>query len=91
MTQVPRRRNILKLERKEMNRREPKVIPMVDQETQTLNRPVLQYWNQETDMYNCFDHLFNGGGFRKEDVVGNNHLLASKRPLNEWEQERVRK
>jgi hypothetical protein len=64
---------------------------MVDQETQTLNRPVLQYWTEETDLYNCFDSVFNGGGFRSQDVTSHNNILASKRHLNEWEQERLRK
>lgn len=90
MVQV-NRRNILKFEKQEKNKRPQRVIEMVDRETQTNNRPVLQYWNQESDLYNCFDSVFNGGGFRKNDLVKNNHILASKRPLNEWEQERLRK
>ena len=81
MKQVTRR-NILQFSRQEKNKKPPKVIQMVDKETQTWNKPALQYWQQETDLYNCFDSVFNGQGFRKDDVVKNNHLLASKRNLN---------
>ena len=34
---------------------------MVDQSTQTVNRPLLQERNDERDIYNCFDNFFNGG------------------------------
>lgn len=64
---------------------------MVDKEVQTMNKPLLQYRTEETDLYNCFDSVFNGGGFQYKDVVHNNAILASKRHLNEWEAERVRK
>lgn len=57
---------------------------MVDKEVQTLNRPLLQYRSEETDIYNCFDSAFNGGHVTYQDVVSSNAGLASKRPLNEW-------
>jgi len=55
---------------------------MVDQETQTLNRPLLQYRSEETDFYNCFDSVFNGGHLSYDDVVRRNSGIASKKHLN---------
>lgn len=64
---------------------------MVDAETQTINRPLLQEQNEERDLYNCFDNFFNGDSLRYDDVIGKNVGLASKRHLTEWEQARLNK
>jgi hypothetical protein len=64
---------------------------MVDRETQTINRPLLQECSEERDLYNCFDNFFNGESFKYDDVMGKNVGLASKRNLTEWEEARLNK
>ena len=54
-------RSTFSIEKQEKNKREAKLIEMVDQSTQTVNRPLLQERNDERDLYNCFDNFFNGG------------------------------
>ena len=82
----------MRFERQEKNRREPKIRDVRDQETQCcFDRPPLQTYAHETDFYNCFDSVFNGDGFKYDNVVTNNHILASKRHHIEWETRNVRK
>lgn len=77
-------KNQVNFRREEKNKKVSKVISMVDKETQTSTKPLLQYRSEETDLYNCFDSVFNGKGFQKKDIVDRNVGLASKRQLNDW-------
>lgn len=55
-------RSTFSIEKQEKNKKEIRLIEMVDQSTQTVNRPLLQERHDERDLYNCFDNFFNGGG-----------------------------
>ena len=55
---------------------------MVDAQVQTMEKPPLQLYSEETDLYNCFDGIFNGKNLSYKEVVQQNVGLASKRHLN---------
>lgn len=79
----------MKIDKAEINKKPSRIIEMVDRETQTINRPLLQEQSEERDLYNCFDNFFNGGSMGYDDIIGKNVGLASKRQLTEWEEARL--
>lgn len=71
LTQI-NKKIFLNYSKHEKNKKDAKVVTMKDMSTQTSNKPLLQYKSEETDIYNCFDSVFNGGGFKSSDVGKNN-------------------
>lgn len=75
--------NKYKLYHEEMNKKESNV--KVKSQSTQFAKPPLQVRSHNTDVYNCFDNIFNSkNSFSVNDLTKSNSILAKKRQLDDW-------